>query len=267
MIDFPERVTIETTSICNLDCRMCYTKTCPKGTMTDDLFTKVVNECAVNNVKQIVPFFRGEPFCDQKFLKRVRYIQAKLPSARIELATNGTMFGCGSIGIFSEFDIDFISVSVDTGDRDITSEQRERADKALELLSKTKPEHMYLQVSTVNVGQDPQILKDFYSKWKDKVDRVRVFEQHTIAGKYGKTRGCKDGRAYCKKLDSDMVIYFDGTVSLCCYDWDRKPNEIGNVNESTIKEIWNGTKYNSIRRQHQELKITDRVCRNCDMWR
>lgn len=265
--EFPERVTIETTSICNLDCAMCYTKTCPKGTMSDDLFTKIVNECAVKNVKQIVPFFRGEPFCDQKFLKRLQYIRAKMPEARIELATNGTIIDNGVVGILCNLGIDFISVSMDTGDRNITSEQRERADMAVEILSKSRSEDMFLQVSTVNVGQDAQALNEFYHKWKAKVNQVRVFEQHSIGGKYGKGRWEKSGRAYCKKLDTDTVVYFDGTVSLCCYDWDRKSSEIGNVNENTLKDIWNNTKYNSIRRQHKELKITDRVCRNCDMWR
>jgi len=268
VIDFPERVTIETTSYCNLDCAMCYTKSCPKGTMTDDLFTKIVNECAVNNVKTIVPFFRGDPFCDQKFIKRLHYIIAKLPRARVELATNGTLITQKDIENICDLGIDFVSISIDTGDRNLTSEQRERADRVVELLSKSRSEDdTFLQVSTVDIGQGAEALNEFYHKWKEKVNRVRVFEQHTIAGKYGKTKYEKEGRTYCKKLDSDMVIYFDGTIGLCCYDWNRKQNEIGNANESTLKEIWNSTKYNMIRRQHKEMKITDRVCRNCDMWR
>lgn len=267
MIDFPERVTIETTSICNLDCRMCYTKTCPKGTMTDDLFTKVVNECAVNNVKQIVPFFRGEPFCDPKFTKRLQYIRARLPEARLEIATNGSMFGRCDIEQICTLEVDFVSISIDTGDRNLTNEQKERVDKAVEILSQRRTNKMFLQVSTVYVGQGAETLDKFYHKWKGKVDRVRVFEQHTIAGEYGKTKWSKEGRTYCKKLDTDVVIYFDGTVGLCCYDWDRKLGEIGNANENTLKDIWNNMKYNSIRRQHKEMKITDRMCRNCDMWR
>ena len=235
--------------------------------MESSIFTKIVNECAVNNVKKIVPFFRGDPFCDQKFLTRVQYIMAKIPDAKIEIATNGTMVSRTAIEILCDLGVDFISVSMDTGDRNLTSEQKERADKAVELLAKCKTGRTFLQVSTVDVGQGSEALNEFYKKWKDKVDKVRVFEQHTVAGKYGKTKTGRDGRAYCKKLDTDIMIYFDGTVSLCCYDWDRKENEIGNVKDATLKEIWNGTKYNAIRRQHEEMKITDRVCRNCDMWR
>jgi radical SAM protein with 4Fe4S-binding SPASM domain len=235
--------------------------------MTEDLFMKIVNECAVNRVKTIVPFFRGEPFCDPKFIKRLQCIIAKLPDARIELATNGTLCDRNAVKTLCDIGVDFFSVSVDTGDRELTDDQKERADNAVKLMSELKSKEMFLQVSTVEVGQGTEALNEFYHKWKDKVNRVRVFEQHTIAGKYGKTKGNKEGRTYCKKLDSDIVIYFDGTVGLCCYDWDRKPNEIGNANESTLKEIWKGTKYNSIRLQHKETKITDRVCRNCDMWR
>ena len=267
MIKFPERVTIETTSHCNLDCAMCYTKSCTHGTMLDELFTKIINECAVNKVKTIVPFFRGEPFCDPKFIKRLRYIMAKLPWARIEIASNGTLMSQQDIKIICDLGVDFVSISIDTGDRNLKDSMNERTDKAIWNLIKSKKSDMFLQVSTVDVGTNTERIKEFSKKWMGKVDGIRVFDQHTISEEYGKTRRGKEGRHYCKKLDTDMVIYFDGTVGLCCYDWDRKANEIGSIEESTIKKVWNSKKYNAIRRQHDELKITDRVCRNCDMWR
>lgn len=264
---FPERVTIETTSRCNLDCDMCYTKKCKKGEMEDDLFKKLIKECSEYKVNQIVPFFRGEPFCDSHFIERLEYIKKKLPQARIELATNGTMFPKNALEKLCEMKIDFLSFSLDTGDRNTTPNQKERAEKALEILLSKRTNEMFIQVSTVNTGQGEDTLNNFYKKWKDKVNRVRVFEQHTITGKYGKTKIERKGRTYCKKLDTDMVVYFDGTISLCCYDWGRESCEIGNANDSTLKEIWNNTKYDSIRRQHNEGKIVDRVCKDCGMWR
>jgi len=265
--DFPERVTIETTSQCNLNCVMCYTKSCPKGTMTDEIFTKVVNECAVHKVKTIVPFFRGEPFCDPKFIKRLQYIMAKLPWARIEIASNGTLITMGDVAVLCELDIDFFSISVDTGDRKNHDFLNKNVENVIGCMASYKKDSMFLQVSTVDAGQDMENIRKFNDHWKGIVDKVKVYDQHTIEMKYGKTKYKKEGRHYCSKLDTDMVIYFDGTVGLCCYDWDRKPKEIGSVSDSTIERIWNGAKYNSIRRQHRELKITDRVCKNCDMWR
>lgn len=61
-----------------------------------------------------------------------------------------------------------------------------------------------------------------------------------------------------------MIIRADGKISLCCNDALGKYT-LGDVNESFIREIWNGKQYTKIR---EEMKMHVRknlnLCRNCD---
>ena len=47
-----------------------------------------------------------------------------------------------------------------------------------------------------------------------------------------------DNRMPCRKVFTDMIIYWDGKLALCNYDWDEQRN-IGNVNEMSLQEAWN----------------------------
>ena len=42
-------------------------------------------------------------------------------------------------------------------------------------------------------------------------------------------------------------MLWDGRVSLCCADFDGR-NVLGNLNTSTIKDIWNAEPYRNVRR-------------------
>ena len=54
-----------------------------------------------------------------------------------------------------------------------------------------------------------------------------------------------------------MFIHSDGTVVPCCADW-QKRLPLGNVNDSTLSQIWNGTEYNTLQR---EMLKNGRQCR------
>ena len=48
-----------------------------------------------------------------------------------------------------------------------------------------------------------------------------------------------------------FTVLWDGRVSLCCADFDGK-TILGDLNTSTIQEIWNAEPYRAVRRQHLE---------------
>src|SRR3989344_6957795 len=90
--DFPERVEIGTNSVCNARCRICpYPETfkdLPRGDIGDELFRKIINECAKYKVKSICPFLFNDPFTDRKIIERIKYIIEKLPNSQIIIHTN-----------------------------------------------------------------------------------------------------------------------------------------------------------------------------------
>jgi hypothetical protein len=52
-------------------------------------------------------------------------------------------------------------------------------------------------------------------------------------------------------------------VSLCCADFDGR-TVLGDLNTSSIQEIWNAEPYRNARRLHLENGGPD-ICRSCDL--
>jgi len=78
------------------------------------------------------------------------------------------------------------------------------------------------------------------------VQTTSVFNNR--AGKLNPIEGINpNGRtAPCFAPSVKAFIDWDGTVQMCCHDWDKTGN-FGNVNEQPFSEIWNNEKMNKIR--------------------
>ena len=84
--------------------------------------------------------------------------------------------------------------------------------------------------------------------------------EHTIDGVWGRIRNyCAIRHLWCDRLDTDLVITWDGKVSRCCYVWDPIPGL--DANEETLEEIWDSPQLMRIRKEYP-----DPVCFECDQW-
>ena len=89
---FPAVVRIETTNACNARCIIC-----PHGDirrpirhMDDDLFTRIVDECAACGCREVHLHNFGEPLLDKRLEDRVRYAKNKgLP--KVKIFSNGSL--------------------------------------------------------------------------------------------------------------------------------------------------------------------------------
>ena len=62
-----------------------------------------------------------------------------------------------------------------------------------------------------------------------------------------------------------MAILFNGDVIVCCQDWNRG-TVVGNVCNSSVKEIWNSTKMNQIRRSILRKRYNEvKSCQACSL--
>lgn len=60
-----------------------------------------------------------------------------------------------------------------------------------------------------------------------------------------------------------MTIRWDGTALPCCYDL-RGEAPLGKFPENSLKEIWEGRAYTSLRQDHLSGRINDiALCRGC----
>lgn len=283
-LNFPNRVTVELTNDCNVSCTFCNRQKIAMdiGYMEENLFYKIIDEMADHLPIKLVPFFRGEPLMHPQIIKFIRYAKSK-GIGPIQLASNALLLDEKMQDALIETGIDYLSFSLDTidpqiykcsrllGDLNISSRNvesmglkcRERKKKGLPVPA--------LQVSTINIEEYIPGQKTFIERWLPYVDVVRVYEQHDEKGQLAdpKVRAKLDlfhERKPCRKVFTDMIVYWDGRLALCNYDWDEQ-RDIGNVNTMTLQEAWDAKEYELIRNMHICNQFDEGICAECHHWK
>ena len=250
-----------------------------RGFMELSLFTKVLREIENRDVTAIVPFFRGEPLLHPNFLEIMALLKEKT-SAEIQIATNALLLDEGSSKKLIEMGLDFISFSLDAVNKETYEKIRTGGDFDLAInnictfrnlgktISGSKTE---IQVSATENEYNRNEIQTFIDYWKRRVDRVRIYPEHSRNGRFGelaRPTGREESVSMgpCRKLFTEMVIYCDGNAALCNHDWDEALHDpLGTVMDQTISGIWNGESYRQMRERHLEDQIEGILpCEFCD---
>jgi radical SAM protein with 4Fe4S-binding SPASM domain len=277
-LSFPKRVTIEFTNDCNLKCVMCPRNKVnfEKSYLDEKIFDKIINELSNYEDLAIVPFFRGESLLHKNFEKYIKKLK-ELKRSKIQLFTNGVLLNQKIADFLVETKVDFISISLDAINKNVYKEIRgfdffEKIIENINYLLKIKKEKKSLieiQISLVKIDKNIDEIDEFVNFWKNKVDRVRIYEEHTKDDKLGKLEDTKEikKRKPCKKPFEEIVIYANGDVAICNHDWERK-DKIGNLKDNSIINIWNSEIYNEIRKKHLKNSFKENdICKFCDHWK
>ena len=267
MSEFPKRLEIELVSSCNLRCTYCprhYLRNL-SGQMDFDLFRKIVDEASAYPGTIIALHRRGESLLHPRFNDMANYIAGKFKE--VQLATNATLLTEDKFEPIVK-GLNFLSFSLDTPanyDRTrIPARYDDVEDKIMNFLRFNKG-RVKTQASMVRTeatkDKDAETFKDI---WQGRVDRVRIYEEHSVGGVFGAMRNPRKIRKTCVMPFYELLIYDNGNVGRCNHDWDGEP--MGNVNGSTIAEIWRNPKYANLRSQQLSLALSDEVCKNCDCW-
>ena len=247
--DFPIRVTIEPTNHCNLNCLPCprHYITMPMGFMDWGLFLKIIKQIR-NPGTDIILAWRGEPTLHLNL-----YGMAYRSPVPVVIATNGTIPRNIPIEL-----IKAINVSIHN-DKSLTG---------LTLITGNKPPQLKITASQVE-GEIPDAL------WRQVkavhgVDEFRTYQEHSAGGVWGAIKSDSNKRfnlqgerqGLCHRLETDLVIAWDGSISRCCYKWTPDFPDKLNANNMTLKEIWHSPELQGIRDRYP-----DHICSRCDQWR
>ena len=249
----------------------------PLGFMADTLFKKLVDQIAEFPQTSVAPFFRGEPLIHPQCIELLGYARSKIP-ARIMVFTNGLALDQSKADALLALNLNHVSFSLDSTDPAAYKEMRIGGDfrKVLDnvayFISRKKALGLVLpevQVSMVKTKYNENLVEEFKRSWKGKVDRIRIYEEHTVDGTFGKSKTFKadNNRKPCLKPFNEMVVYWNGQTALCNHDWDRQES-LGNAAAERLVDIWNGDKYKKVRKMHLEAEW-ERIetCAYCDQWK
>ncbi|MEN3338550.1 MAG: hypothetical protein V7647_2226 [Acidobacteriota bacterium] len=265
----PEIVQIESTNICNAKCVFCPRDDMHRkqGIMTVELFRKIVDEAVALGITHIRVHNYGEAFIDKRLVEKVRYAKEK-GIQEVGVISNGSLITEKVAAGMIEAGLDAINISVDASGKDVFESTRiglkyDKVIANIERLVRLRAESglrrpkLILSFVRQNNSADEHA---FIEHWRTIADKVHVTDLHNWAGTLNTE---SDVNYPCYRPWLTFTVLWDGRVSLCCADFDGK-TILGNLNTSTIEEIWNAEPYRNARRQHLESGGPD-ICRSCDL--
>ena len=258
--DYPLHVDIELSSLCNLQCPMCYTIT-PDfkkkvNTMMMDyaLFTKLVDECATGGVYSIRLSLRGESFLHKRIVDCVRYAKQK-GIKEVSTLTNGLRLNEDMFREIMEAGIDWITISFDgLGETYEQIRHPAKYDRALEKIAnfakikreagRVKP---VIKIQTIlpAIEHDPQAFYDVFSPISDMVSANPLIDFMQSKRDMPKIENFS-----CPQIYQRLVVGADSLCMMCANDEEGKII-VGDANQQSIHEIWHGAEMTRIREIHR----------------
>ncbi len=256
--------------------------------MNFELYKKLIEQTKKSILINIL-YFQGEPFLNPEIFKMIEY--SNLNKIYSIISTNGHFLSSGNIKKIIDSKLNKLIISIDGATQDIYSSYRigGNLDKVLEGIEalqnykkETKSKHpkVYLQflVTSKNEHQINDI-KNIGKKYNvDKVvfKTIQVYDYENgnvlipsnkkysryILNKCNKYELKNELLNHCWRIWSSCVVTWDGNVVPCCFDKDAK-YIMGNINENTLEEIWNGERFNDFRKAILKNRKSIDICNNC----
>jgi len=291
---FPIVFHIQTINGCNGSCTMCpYSKKKPEKIeeMSNQLFEKIIKEIAHHQSRYayVYLYLQNEPFLDKDIFRKLKHIK-DVSNGRITtgITTNGVLLTPDKIPELTSSNLDELVVSLDAFTEKTYSKIRVGLDfntvidNIEAIINSGYKKGLYVEFTKQK--ENASELNDFIKYWKKKGLPILLFIINNRGGwvdnfdKYCVNIGkptlisrLKKGFAWnvikcCPLALSTFNIRSNGDVIICCNDYSEQMI-LGNINSSTIKEIWNSETYNKIRKQLY-YKNYEKIptCRSCSIW-
>ncbi len=263
---FPRTVQVETTNACNAQCVICPHKTMTRSiqTMDDETYTRVIDQCAEYHCRSVHLHNFGEPMLDKNIIERIQYAKSRGLKS-VKLFTNGSIlperlaYGLATSGL------DEIKISFDGASK----EEFERIRYPLKFESVVRNIHRL--VDTRNSNETHLKILVTCSSTTKKSDTMILLEKKVDSFSFGKIHNWGDTdvvetlqkkiRKPCSRVWRTFTVLSDGTVSLCCLDYDGKVI-VGDTKSDPIVTIWKNDPYKKLRKLHSagcqhEISICD----------
>lgn len=254
-------VQVETTNKCNAHCIFCVHDKFKKfHTMGEDLYRKIVEDCAQYDLIQFIPMLTGEPFMDPDIIKRIKYARTLLnPETEIRIYSNGSLVTKEQIDELAEVPNFQMSISLNGSNAAIRKEMMGLDDfedvvwKARYIYSKG------ILAYTSTVWFPTMSMEDINAL--SRYPRPTVLTMQNWANEIYNYR--RQHPTCCNRVTDTMTILVSGDMNLCCFDPFGKTN-FGNMEDCTLKESWENSRRQKyidyhIRNEGQKLPM----CRNC----
>lgn len=288
----PVSLSIEPTTACNLRCPECPSGlrsfTRATGNLKQDFFRKLIGQ-ANKDLMSLTFYFQGEPYINPHFLEMVQYAHEN--DIYTVTSTNGHFLDEENCRKTISSGLDRLIVSVDGASQEVYENYRkggqlstvlEGIQQLVDCKKKMKSRHPFIILQCLVVKPNEHQIEQIKKLGKDLgVDEVKfktaqlydfengheLMPENTEYARYirqpngqYKTKHALSNE--CWKLWHSAVITWNGVMVPCCFDKDAQ-HPMGNLQELSLSEIWQGPQAKSFRERIMKGRKEIDICANC----
>lgn len=274
--DFPIHLGIESASLCNLRCTMCF-QSDPSfrrdkgnfGLMDFDLYRRIIDEGAAKGLCSVKLSIRGEPLLHPRLPDMVAYAR-KSRLLDVMLNTNATLLTEDKARALLDAEPHLIVFSVDADTKRTFESIRVGADfeavvgnveRFLQIRAKDYPgsitrARVQMTVVPEAEGEIPAVRR----RWAGLADQVAI---KRVVLRQADGDAATPGDWGCRVLWQRLDVHYDGGVWLCDNDYHGKC-PLGDVRRDSLESIWHSGRMASLRALHAAGRRTEIApCRRC----
>lgn len=280
----PIHIDWETSTYCNLNCKMCYRRQLkiePK--LADfDLYQKAMLELKRLGAAPLSMKFnyRGEPLTHPQLPEFIT-LAKKCGVVDTRINTNGLLLDPFYVDDLAEAGLDYLIVSVDAASPETYEKVRGSRKDYLTLM-------MNLQDAINFYGDGPPFIHlnfviqdanrhevdDFVGFWRDKVHGIRLIKVRDVSDTASDSSGL-DTPHFCRQPFQRIIVTVDGELRMCCGDWAGEFS-LGRIDPDhpgiSILEAWNAGTSDSkkladvrIAMYRRDWDALPEVCQKCEV--
>ena len=283
---FPRMLDLEMTNVCNFRCIFCPTGNQSMnrrtGMMNKDTFGKILAQCNKNTAFRFIGW--GEPTLNPNLPGFIE--QATERGIITHLNTNGNILN--PILMQQLISAGLTSIKFSFQGVDAASYETMRGVDCFEMLIgiikkfrdlRGNDSYPYMSASTTVTYETADSIAEFVQRLEELVDKVSVgdtifdfFDLDAIKLKkkaadrlriFAKNARQPHGHPVpCPEVFDKLSIHWDGGVSVCCNDHSGV-TDLGNVNETPVKEIWRHPTIEAYRERLANKNYDAPLCEVC----
>jgi radical SAM protein with 4Fe4S-binding SPASM domain len=278
-----ETVFLELTNKCNLHCKMCnWQARETRGFISRALFESCIDQLSDMKVGVLNLEFAGESLLHPDFKDLLKYAIHKRDHGKIGAVgwtDNGMLFNQSIADLVVQLKVDWINISIDgigkVNDDIRLGSKYSVIEKNIKYLLEKRgsAEKPIVLLNIVDYGKTEDQKLEFYKEWVHLVDGIElipsILPDNTWENKDYLTKNVITAPppAFCRIPFNTLIISWEGKVTGCCFDCNLDL-DLGDVNKDSIKKIWNGAKFQNLRK----AVVTNTFpvgspCYRCEFWK
>lgn len=265
-----KRIYLELSNYCNLDCIFCTPKDKNSRIIEPSLAKKVIDDAA-SLTDEMCFHVLGEPLVYPHFFEVLSYLNLK--KINLMLSTNARLI--------DKYKAQLLEHQIRTWNLSLHStysitNKKEFIIKLLDFINEYQAKyeavfHLRLWAETNHLikksnDEIKQILFEYYNYKGPDLKRIRLKERVILSYDEEFTWPSLDNDyyqdGYCLGGKTHIAVLADGRVTMCCLDTNGNTC-IGNVCDSSLKEIVSSQPYLAARRAFNDNKCYFELCKHC----